>query len=76
MTLSSWCHRRTWWCWSSDAESCLGPCVLIGTEGEHMVGVATINGSIHLIHITYEGSCNLLKMAEQILADNILVTSV
>lgn len=41
-----------------------------------MVGVATINGSIHLIHITYEGSCNLLKMAEQILADNILVTSV
>ncbi|HFI3447117.1 TPA: condensation domain-containing protein [Escherichia coli] len=53
-----------------------GPCVLIGTEGEHMVGVATINGSIHLIHITYEGSCNLLKMAEQILADNILVTSV
>lgn len=48
-----------------------GPCVLIGTKGEHMVGVATINGSIHLVHITYEGSTKLLKMAEKILKDSI-----
>lgn len=35
-----------------------------------MVGVATINGSIHLVHITYEGSTKLLKMAEKILKDS------
>lgn len=49
-------------------ESLWGPSVLIGTEGEQTVGVATINGAIHLIHTSYKPAPDFLATAEKALA--------
>lgn len=48
-------------------ESLWGPNVLIGTEGEQTIGVATINGNIHLIHTSYQSAPHLLEGAKKIL---------
>lgn len=48
-------------------ESLWGPNILIGTEGEQAIGVATINNAIHLIHTSYQPVEDLLQNAEKIL---------
>lgn len=48
-------------------ESVWGPNVLIGTEGEQTIGVATINNAIHLIHTSYQPADDFLANAEKIL---------
>jgi Condensation domain len=45
-------------------ESLWGPAVFIGIEGEQMIGVATLNGAIHLLHSSYTPIPNLLEMME------------
>lgn len=48
-------------------EGLWGPSVLIGTEGEQTIGVATINNTIHLIHTSYQPAADFLANAEKIL---------
>jgi hypothetical protein len=45
-------------------ESIWGPAVFVGIEGEQMIGVATLNGAIHLLHTSYTPISNLLQMME------------
>ncbi|WP_455813075.1 hypothetical protein [Pseudomonas graminis] len=44
-----------------------GPNVLIGTEGEQTIGVATINNTINLLHTSYQSTPDFLVNAERIL---------
>jgi hypothetical protein len=44
-----------------------GPSILIGFEGEQGIGVATINGSLSLLHTSYEPLPSLPEAMEQIL---------
>jgi hypothetical protein len=44
-----------------------GPSVLMGFEGEQTVGVATVNGSLCLLHTSFSPLPLLLKLAERIL---------
>jgi hypothetical protein len=44
-----------------------GPAILLGFQNEQMVGVSTVNDSIHLLHSSYEPVPLLLETAEQIL---------
>lgn len=48
-------------------ESVWGPNVLIGTEGEQTIGVATLHDAIHLIHTSYQPLPAFLNTAEEIL---------
>ncbi|QGY32440.1 condensation domain-containing protein [Pantoea cypripedii] len=48
-------------------ESLWGPNVLIGTQDEQTIGVATINGAIHLIHTSYNSTPDFLEEAKNIL---------
>ncbi|MRS91463.1 chromosome condensation protein [Enterobacteriaceae bacterium RIT714] len=48
-------------------ESVWGPNVLIGTEGEQTIGVATLHDTIHLIHTSYKPLPDFLNTAEEIL---------
>jgi hypothetical protein len=45
-------------------ESLWGPSVFVGIEGEQMIGVATLNGAIHLLHTSYTPIPNLLQTME------------
>jgi hypothetical protein len=45
-------------------ESLWGPSVFVGIEGEQMIGVATLNGSIHLLHTSYTPIPKLLHAME------------
>jgi hypothetical protein len=42
-------------------ESLWGPAVFVGIEGEQMIGVATLNGAIHLLHTSYTPVPKLLQ---------------
>jgi hypothetical protein len=42
-------------------ESLWGPSVFVGIEGEQMIGVATLNGAIHLLHTSYTPIPRLLQ---------------
>ncbi|MDT7811402.1 MAG: hypothetical protein QOJ42_1318, partial [Acidobacteriaceae bacterium] len=42
-------------------ESLWGPSVFVSIEGEQMVGVATLNGAIHLLHTSYTPIPKLLQ---------------
>jgi hypothetical protein len=42
-------------------ESLWGPSVFVGIEGEQMIGVATLNGAIHLLHTSYTPMPRLLQ---------------
>ncbi len=44
-----------------------GPSTMTGYEGEHMVGVVTVHGRIHLLHTTYTATTGLLHAMETIL---------
>ncbi|MBP2171114.1 NRPS condensation-like uncharacterized protein [Erwinia toletana] len=48
-------------------ESLWGPSVLLGTEGEQTIGVATINNCIHLIHTSYQPISDFLEHAKNAL---------
>jgi hypothetical protein len=43
-------------------ESLWGPAVFVGIEGEQMIGAATLNGAIHLLHASYTPIPKLLQM--------------
>ena len=42
-------------------ESLWGPSVFVGMEGEQMIGAATLNGAIHLLHTSYTPIPKLLQ---------------
>jgi Condensation domain len=42
-------------------ESLWGPSVFVGIEGEQMIGAATLNGAIHLLHTSYTPISKLLQ---------------
>jgi hypothetical protein len=46
-----------------------GPSILIGFEGEQGIGVATANGSLTLLHTSYEPLPSLLEAMEQLLIE-------
>ncbi|WP_100052953.1 condensation domain-containing protein [Lonsdalea iberica] len=48
-------------------DSIWGPNILVGTEGEQSIGVATINNSIHLIHASYQSMPTLLENTKRTL---------
>lgn len=48
-------------------EGLWGPSVLMGTEGEQAIGVATLHGEIHLLHTSFAPLPSLLETAEQTL---------
>jgi hypothetical protein len=50
-------------------ESLWGPSVFIGIEGEQMIGAATLNGAIHLLHSSYTPIPKLLQTMETALED-------
>jgi len=50
-------------------KSVFGPAVIQGLDGEQMIGVATTNGSLSLLHVSYEPIGNLLQQVECILKD-------
>ncbi|HTF66621.1 MAG TPA: condensation domain-containing protein [Edaphobacter sp.] len=45
-------------------ESLWGPAVFVGIEGEQMIGVVTLNGSMHLLHTSYTPIPKLLQAME------------
>jgi len=45
-------------------ESLWGPSVFVGIEGEQMIGAATLNGGIHLLHTSYIPILKLLQTME------------
>jgi condensation domain-containing protein/phthiocerol/phthiodiolone dimycocerosyl transferase-like enzyme len=45
-------------------ESLWGPSVFVGIEGEQMIGAATLNGAIHLLHTSYTPIPKLLRTVE------------
>jgi hypothetical protein len=48
-------------------QSIWGPAVLLGFEGEQMVGVSTLNGSLCLLHTTHAPLPSLLDLMEEVL---------
>jgi hypothetical protein len=50
-------------------EAIWGPAVLVGNEDEQMVGVATLEGAIHLLHTSYSPIQGLLADCERVLTD-------
>jgi hypothetical protein len=44
-----------------------GPALFVGLEGEQLVGVATVDDAIHLLHASYSAIPSLLERAEVIL---------
>jgi Condensation domain len=44
-----------------------GPSILAGFEGEQEIGVATINGSLSLLHTSYKPLPSLLELMEELL---------
>jgi hypothetical protein len=48
-------------------EALWGPSVFVGIEGEQMIGVATVRGTIHLLHSSYTPIPSLLETTEQVL---------
>jgi hypothetical protein len=48
-------------------EGLWGPSVLMGTEGEQAIGVATLHGAIHLLHTSFAPLPSLLETAERTL---------
>jgi hypothetical protein len=47
-----------------ELESLWGPSVFVGIEGEQMIGVATLDGAIHLLHTSYTPIPKLLQAME------------
>jgi hypothetical protein len=52
-------------------EELWGPSILFGTEGEHMIGAATLNNSIHLLYTSFASYPSLLETGEQILLSSL-----
>ncbi len=48
-------------------EAFWGPSVLVGIEGEQMIGAATLHGALHLLHSSYAPIESLLQTTEQTL---------
>jgi NRPS condensation-like uncharacterized protein len=46
-------------------EAIWGPYILLGYEGERLISAATINGSLHLMHTSYEPLPSVLEVMEQ-----------
>jgi hypothetical protein len=46
-------------------EAIWGPCLLLGYEGERLISAATVNGSLHLMHTSYEPLPSVLTVMEQ-----------
>jgi hypothetical protein len=46
-------------------EAIWGPCILLGYEGERLISAATVNGSLHLMHTSYEPLPCFLEMVKQ-----------
>jgi hypothetical protein len=46
-----------------------GPSVLVGIEGEQMIGAATLHGAIHLLHSSYTPIPSLLQTTERTLRE-------
>jgi hypothetical protein len=45
-------------------EAIWGPCLLLGYEGERLISAATVNGSLHLTHTSYEPLPSVLAVME------------
>ena len=50
-----------------ELEALWGPTIHLGFEGAQTVGVATVNGAMHLLHTSYGPMDSLLESTEQIL---------
>jgi NRPS condensation-like uncharacterized protein len=50
-------------------ESVFGPAVIQGLQGEQMIGVATANESLSMLHVSYSPIENLLQDVEVILTE-------
>jgi hypothetical protein len=48
-------------------EGLWGPSALNGFEGEQAVGIATVNGSLHMVHTSYTPVNTLLNRAVDLL---------
>jgi hypothetical protein len=46
-------------------EAIWGPCILLGYEGERLISAATVDGSLHLMHTSYEPLPSFLETIEQ-----------
>jgi hypothetical protein len=49
-------------------EAIWGPCLLLGYEGERLISAATVNGSLHLMHASYDPLPSVLQAMENQLA--------
>jgi len=49
-------------------EALWGPAVFVGIEGEQMIGVATVNGVLHLLHSSYSPIEGLLEGVQEVLS--------
>jgi NRPS condensation-like uncharacterized protein len=45
-------------------EAIWGPCLLLGYEGERLISAATVNGSLHLMHTSYDPLPSVLQVME------------
>lgn len=50
-------------------EAVWGPSVLLGVEGEQMVGVATFGGLLHLVYTSFSPVAGLLDMVQELIAE-------
>jgi hypothetical protein len=46
-----------------------GPSVLLGVEGEQMIGAATFGGALHLVYTSFSPVTGLLETVQQMIAD-------
>jgi len=46
-------------------EAIWGPCILLGYEGERLISAATVDGSLHLMHTSYQPLPSVLEVMEQ-----------
>jgi NRPS condensation-like uncharacterized protein len=46
-------------------EAIWGPCILLGYDGERLISAATVNGSLHLMHTSYDPLPSVLQVMEQ-----------
>ena len=51
-----------------------GPSTLNGFEGEQVVGIATVNGSLHLVHTSYTPIGTFLNRAVDLLMNSCRVS--
>lgn len=50
-------------------EAVWGPSVLLGVEGEQMIGAATFDGALHLVYTSFSPVTGLLETVQEMIAE-------